>query len=198
MTTAEMALDAEGRFLALRLTLSPISARIRLSLAPMCRGSGHTMATGPYRIDSLFARVRGLYTHTLPVDAYRGAGRPEAAYVLERLVDRCARELGVSQEAIRLRNFIPPDAMPYKTETDRTYDVGDFAGALKRCVSKAGVADFDKRAEEFEEARRDPGTWRFELHRMHRMGRSGNRLAQPRKGRLSHTADRNPVDGPRA
>ncbi len=148
VTTAEMALDEKARFLALRLDILANLGAYPSQFGPYVPWLGATMATGPYRIDSLFARVRGLYTHTLPVDAYRGAGRPEAAYVLERLVDQCARELGVSQEAIRLRNFIPPDAMPYKTETDRTYDVGDFAGALKRCVSKAGVADFDKRAEE--------------------------------------------------
>ncbi len=106
------------------------------------------MATGPYKIGALSARVRGVYTHTVPVDAYRGAGRPEAAYVLERLVDRCARELGLSQEAIRLLNFVPREAMPYKTETARTYDVGDFAGALTRCVEKADVAGFAERAED--------------------------------------------------
>ena len=73
------------------------------------------MATGPYDIDTLHARVRGVYTHTVPVDAYRGAGRPEAAYVLERLVDRCARALGLPPEEIRARNFVKPsaDALPY-------------------------------------------------------------------------------------
>ena len=89
---------------------------------------------------------QGVYTHTVPVDAYRGAGQPEAAYVLERLVDRCAREVGLSQEAIRSKNFVPPDAMPYRTKTNRTYDVGDFAGALRRCIEKADVAGFDARA----------------------------------------------------
>src|SRR5260370_34659699 len=106
------------------------------------------MATGPYEIDALYARVRGVYTHTVPVDAYRGAGRPEAAYVLERLVDCCARELGLPQETIRQRNFVPPAAMPYKTRTDRTYDVGDFGAALKRCMDKADAAGFEKRAAE--------------------------------------------------
>ena len=104
------------------------------------------MANGPYKIDALHARVRGVYTHTVPVDAYRGAGRPEAAYVLERLVDRCARELGLSQETIRLRNFVPPEAMPYNTQTKRTYDVGDFGAALQRCVEKADAAGFEGRA----------------------------------------------------
>jgi carbon-monoxide dehydrogenase large subunit len=147
-TTAEMALDADGRFLALRLDVIGDLGAYLSQFAPFIPWMSVTMANGPYKIDALHARVRGVYTHTVPVDAYRGAGRPEAAYVLERLVDRCARELGLSQEAIRLRNFVPPEAMPYKTQTDRTYDVGDFGGALKRCTEKADVAGFDVRADQ--------------------------------------------------
>ena len=147
VTTAEMALDREGRFLALRLDVVANLGAYLSQFAPFVPWLGATMATGPYKIGAVSARVRGVYTHTVPVDAYRGAGRPEAAYVLERLVDRCARELGLSQEAIRLMNFVPHDAMPYKTETARTYDVGDFAGALTRCVEKADVAGFAERAE---------------------------------------------------
>jgi aerobic carbon-monoxide dehydrogenase large subunit len=146
VTTAEMALDTDGRFLALRVDiLANLGAYLSL-YAPYVPWLGASMATGPYRIETLHARVRGVYTHTVPVDAYRGAGRPEAAYVLERLVDRCSRELGLSKEAIRLRNFVPPAAMPYKTRTERTYDVGDFGGALKRCLEKADADGFDKRA----------------------------------------------------
>ena len=131
VATAEMALDDErAGFSRCASTSSPISAPIFPSSRPYVPWLGVTMATGPYAIGALSARVRGVYTHTVPVDAYRGAGRPEAAYVLERLVDRCARETGLSQEDIRLRNFVPSDAMPYKTQTNRTYDVGDFAGAL--------------------------------------------------------------------
>ena len=123
------------------------SRRLPVPVWPVCAvARRHDGRSDPIEIDALHGRVRGVYTHTLPVDAYRGAGRPEAAYVLERLVDRCARELGLSQETIRLKNFVPPDAMPYRTQTNRTYDVGDFAGALKRCVEKADVAGFDARA----------------------------------------------------
>ncbi len=146
--TAEMALDAEGRFLGLRLDIVANLGAYPSQFALYVPYLGATMATGPYRIGALSARVRGVYTHTVPVDAYRGAGRPEAAYVLERLVDRCARELGLSQEAIRLRNFVPAEAMPYETQTARTYDVGDFAGAFIRCAEKADVAGFDARAEQ--------------------------------------------------
>ena len=148
VTTAEMALDPDGRFLALRVDIIANLGAYISQFGQDVPWFGASMSTGPYRIDTLHARVRGVYTHTLPVDAYRGAGRPEAAYVLERLVDRCARELKLSRETIRLRNFVPPDAMPYQTQTDRTYDVGDFAGALKRCVEKADAAGFEARAAE--------------------------------------------------
>ena len=148
VTTAEMALAPDGRFLGLRVDVVANLGAYLSQFTQFVPWLGLTMANGPYEIDALHARVRGVYTHTVPVDAYRGAGRPEAAYVLERLVDRCARELGLSQEAIRLRNFVPPEAMPYKTQTMRTYDVGDFAGALRRCVEKADVAGFDARADQ--------------------------------------------------
>jgi carbon-monoxide dehydrogenase large subunit len=92
--------------------------------------------------------VRGVYTHTVPVDAYRGAGRPEAAYVLERLVDRCARALGLPPEEIRARNLVTPSQMPYRTPTDRTYDVGDFERTLRTCLEKGDRAGFARRAEE--------------------------------------------------
>ena len=85
------------------------------------------MMTGVYRTPKIYAHVRCIYTNTVPVDAYRGAGRPEAAYLLERLVDRAARETGMKPDAIRRKNFIPTSAMPYKTPIgDRTYDTGDF------------------------------------------------------------------------
>jgi aerobic carbon-monoxide dehydrogenase large subunit len=148
VTRAEMALDSDGRFLALRLDVVANLGGYLSQFGQYVPYLGLTMANGPYKIDVLHARVRGVYTHTVPVDAYRGAGRPEAAYVLERLVDRCARRLGLSQEAIRLRNFVPSDAMPHKTQTSRTYDVGDFAGALRRSAEKADVAGFDARAQE--------------------------------------------------
>ncbi|RBP16368.1 xanthine dehydrogenase molybdenum binding subunit apoprotein [Roseiarcus fermentans] len=148
VATAEMALDADGRFLALRVDVVANLGAYLSQFAPFVPWLGVTMATGPYAIDALAARVRGVYTHTVPVDAYRGAGRPEAAYLLERLVDRCARETGLSQEEIRLRNFVPSAAMPYLTQTKRTYDVGDFAGALTRCADKADVAGFAARAAE--------------------------------------------------
>ncbi len=148
VTTAEMALDAEGRFLALRVDILGNLGGYLSQFAPYIPWLGASMASGPYRIDTLYARVRGVYTHTVPVDAYRGAGRPEAAYVLERLVDRCARVAGLAPEEIRARNLVKSSEMPYHTQTDRDYDVGDFEGALRACLAKADVAGFEDRAAE--------------------------------------------------
>jgi carbon-monoxide dehydrogenase large subunit len=148
VTTAEMALDAGGRFLALRVDiLGNLGAYLSL-FAPYIPWLGASMATGTYHIDALHARVRGIYTHTVPVDAYRGAGRPEAAYVLERLVDACARKLNIAPEEIRARNFVKPGQMPYHTLTNRDYDVGDFEGAMRSCLEKADRAGFARRAED--------------------------------------------------
>jgi aerobic carbon-monoxide dehydrogenase large subunit len=148
VTTAEMALDSEGRFLALRVDILGNLGAYLSMFAPYIPWLGASMATGCYHIDALHARVRGIYTHTVPVDAYRGAGRPEAAYVLERLVDACARTLGVAPEELRARNFVKPEQMPYHTHTDRDYDVGDFEGALRACLKKADRAGFTRRADD--------------------------------------------------
>ncbi len=147
VTSAEMALDSEGRFLALRLDILGNLGAYLSTYAPYIPWLGATMATGPYHIGELHARVRGDYTHTVPVDAYRGAGRPEAAYVLERLVDVCAQTLGVAPEELRARNFIKPEQMPYHTHTDRNYDVGEFENAMRACLKKADHAGFARRAE---------------------------------------------------
>jgi aerobic carbon-monoxide dehydrogenase large subunit len=148
VTTAEMALDKEGKFLALRVNILGNLGAYLSQFGPYIPYLGASMATGSYDIPVLHARVRGIYTHTTPVDAYRGAGRPEAAYVLERLVDLCARKLSMPREDIRARNFVKPSQMPYHTQTNRTYDVGDFEGAMRASLAKADYASFDKRADE--------------------------------------------------
>jgi aerobic carbon-monoxide dehydrogenase large subunit len=148
VTTAEMALDSEGRFVALRVDILGNLGGYLSMFAPYIPWLGASMATGCYHIDALHARVRGIYTHTVPVDAYRGAGRPEAAYVLERLVDACAHKLGIAPEELRARNFVKPDQMPYHTHTDRDYDVGDFEGAMRACLKKADQSGFKRRADD--------------------------------------------------
>ncbi len=147
-TTASMALDKDGRFLAMRVDVLGNLGAYLSQFGPYIPWLGATMATGTYDIPSVHARCRGIYTNTLPVDAYRGAGRPEAAYVLERLVDNCAREVGLPREEVRARNFIKSSQMPYNTQTDRTYDVGDFEGAMREALAHADYAGFAARAEE--------------------------------------------------
>ena len=148
LTKAEMALDANGKFLAMRVDILGNLGAYISQFAPYIPWLGASMATGPYDIKTLYARVRGIYTHTVPVDAYRGAGRPEAAYVLERLVDHCAHTLKIAPEEMRARNLVKSAQMPYHTQTDRTYDVGDFEGAMRASLAKANYAGFAARARE--------------------------------------------------
>ena len=146
LTTARMALDEKGRFLALSVDILGGLGSYLSVFAPYIPWLGMSMATGCYDIKAYSGRVRGVYSHTVPVDAYRGAGRPEAAYVLERLVDACAREMNIGRDVIRARNFIKPKQMPYKTPTQRTYDVGEFEAAMKAALEKADYKGFEKRA----------------------------------------------------
>jgi carbon-monoxide dehydrogenase large subunit len=104
------------------------------------------MATGPYDIPVAHIRLRAAYTNTVPVDAYRGAGRPEASYLIERVVDAAAHDLEIAPDAIRRRNVIKPRALPYKTPTGKVYDSGDFAGTLARAQEIADWDAFNKRA----------------------------------------------------
>ncbi|MGR3436017.1 MAG: xanthine dehydrogenase family protein molybdopterin-binding subunit, partial [Shimia sp.] len=101
--------------------------------------------TGTYDVQTTWLQVTGVYTNTTQVDAYRGAGRPEAIYVLERLMDRAARELGVDPWELRRRNIISPHAIPYVSATGMPYDVGDFARVLSRVEAEADRAGFAAR-----------------------------------------------------
>ncbi|MEX3314805.1 xanthine dehydrogenase family protein molybdopterin-binding subunit [Sulfitobacter sp. PS-8MA] len=100
---------------------------------------------GVYDVQATYLHVEGFYTNTVQVDAYRGAGRPEAIYVLERLMDRAARELGVDPWELRRINFIKPDQFPYRTATGELYDVGDFSRLLTRAADAADRAGFTAR-----------------------------------------------------
>jgi len=146
LARAEVATDAEGRFLAMRFDILGNLGAYLSQFGPYIPYLGATMMTGVYRTPHIHVRVRGIYTNTTPVDAYRGAGRPEAAYLLERTVDHVARTLGLSPIEIRRRNFIRPDQMPYATPVgDRTYDTGDFDGHLTQALSAAGWDGFAQR-----------------------------------------------------
>jgi carbon-monoxide dehydrogenase large subunit len=112
------------------------------------------MTSGVYDIPCCRVLVRGAFTNTVPVDAYRGAGRPEAAYLIERLVDVAARETGIAPDALRRKNFIRQGAMPYTTATGRTYDSGDFAGHLRRAQELADWKAFNRRLKKSRKAGR--------------------------------------------
>jgi carbon-monoxide dehydrogenase large subunit len=105
------------------------------------------MLSGVYKIGSIFLNIKGMITNTVPVDAYRGAGRPEAIYLLERVIDVAARELGLAPDELRRRNFIKPAEMPYQTPVESRYDSGDFGGILETATRKADWAGFPGRKE---------------------------------------------------
>jgi carbon-monoxide dehydrogenase large subunit len=107
--------------------------------------SGAVMYSGVYAFPAIHVVVKGVYTNTVPVDAYRGAGRPEAAYAIERLIDYAARQLGVAPDELRRRNFIRPEAMPYATPLGLVYDSGDFARNLDDALAAADMAGFASR-----------------------------------------------------
>jgi len=140
VTTARLALDKRHRFLALDIDLVADMGAYLSMYAPYIPFIGAGMSPGIYDIPACHVRVRAVYTNTVPVDAYRGAGRPEAAYVIERLVDAAARELAIAPDTLRRRNFIKPGAMPYQTATGKNYDSGDFAAHMQRAQQ---IADWD-------------------------------------------------------
>jgi carbon-monoxide dehydrogenase large subunit len=146
ITSAWLALDNKGRFLALELDIVADMGAYLSCYAPYIPWLGASMATGAYDIPAAHVRLRAAYTNTVPVDAYRGAGRPEASYLIERLVDAAARELDTAPDALRRKNLIKPKAMPYTTPTGKIYDSGDFAGTLARAQELADWNGFNKRA----------------------------------------------------
>ena len=144
-TTARLALGENHRFLALDVDLVANMGAYLSQFAPLIPTLGAVLSPGVYDISTCHVRVRGVYTNTVPVDAYRGAGRPEAAYVIERLVDHAAREAGVAPDALRRRNFVKPSAMPYHSATGQHYDSGNFSAHLKRAQELADWSGFPKR-----------------------------------------------------
>ncbi len=144
-TTAELALDREGRFLALRATTYAALGGYLSYFSPVPPQSTFLMLPGVYRTPSVSLRLLGVLTNTAPVDAYRGAGRPEGIFTIERLVDLAARELGIAPDEIRRRNFIRPEDLPYRTPAGITYDSGDFRAVMERCMREADWEGFHGR-----------------------------------------------------
>ena len=145
ISSARLALDNKGRFLALALDIVADMGAYLSCYAPYIPWLGAGMATGAYDIPVCHVRLRAAFTNTIPVDAYRGAGRPEASYLIERLVDAAAHDLDTAPDALRRKNLIKPKALPYKTPTGKIYDSGDFAGAMARAQEMADWNGFAKR-----------------------------------------------------
>lgn len=144
-SVAEMAMDADGRFLAMRMDVVANIGAYCSEIANYVPFNGARIATASYTIPTFFTRMRGAYTNTMPVDAYRGAGRPEANYLIERLVDCCARDMQLDPAEIRRRNFIRAEQMPYRTPSGWLYDSGDFTGHLERALELADQGGFPER-----------------------------------------------------
>ncbi len=149
VSDAELALDAGGKFLALRLrVLANMGAYMASPGAHVATNNMARCLPGMYRIPRIDAQVKCLYTNTLAVGAYRGAGRPEANYLLERLVDEAARLTGIEPAKLRRKNCIPPSAIPFKTAVGMTYDSGEFAAILNQALALSDYAGFKQRRRE--------------------------------------------------
>jgi carbon-monoxide dehydrogenase large subunit len=141
---AELALDADGHFLGFRVrTISAVGAYPQVGSNMFVMNLG-TLA-GVYRTPAVRAEVTAVYTNTNPMRPYRGNGRPEFGYVIERMVDEAARELGIDAIELRRRNLIPPEAMPFKSGLTFTYDCGEFARNLDLALRLADAAGFEER-----------------------------------------------------
>jgi carbon-monoxide dehydrogenase large subunit len=148
VSTAEMALDAQGNFLALRVkTLCNMGAYLSTFAPAVPTYLYATLLAGVYRTPVIYAEVKAVFTNTVPVDAYRGAGRPEATFLLERLVDVISHDTGHDRIEVRRRNFIPKDAFPYQTPVALQYDSGDYFTTLDAAVKHADYAGFPARSD---------------------------------------------------
>ncbi|MCH8112453.1 MAG: xanthine dehydrogenase family protein, partial [Proteobacteria bacterium] len=146
VTHAELALDGSGHFLGLRVNTTSTVGAYFSNFAPMIVSLGNTrMLPGVYALPAVHAQVKVAMTNTVPIDAYRGAGRPEACYAMERLADIAARDLGLTPEEIRRRNMVAPEQMPFTGPTGVTFDSGDFERNLSDCLKLADRAGFAAR-----------------------------------------------------
>ena len=144
VTEAELALDKDGNFLGLRVTtLAAIGAYLQHNMPAFVLNAG-TLA-GTYRTPAIYADISAVFTHTNPVRPYRGNGRPEAGFVIERMVDLAAAELKMDPAELRRRNYIAPSAMPFKTGLTFTYDCGEFEKNMDMALQLADYAGFDQR-----------------------------------------------------
>jgi carbon-monoxide dehydrogenase large subunit len=149
ITHAEMAMDENGIFLGLKVSTRANLGAYLSTFGPSVPTYLYaTLLAGTYRTPAIYAEVKGMFTNTVPVDAYRGAGRPEASYLLERLVDRAAKVAGLDPIEIRRRNFIQPDEFPYQTPVALEYDTGDYGAAVDKALALGDWDNFAQRKEE--------------------------------------------------
>ena len=149
VTKIELACEKDGTFLAFRTaTLANVGAYLsNFSTATPTFLHGTLMA-GPYKVPNIYVNVKTVFTNTVPVDAYRGAGRPEATFSLERIIDKMCRELNLDPFEVRRKNFITPDMFPYTTPVGLAYDTGNYGATLDKAMEIGDVAGFEKRRAE--------------------------------------------------
>lgn len=149
VSTAELALDADFKFIGMRVhTIANLGAYLSNYAPFIPTHAGSDMLVGVYSTPAVYVDVVGVFTNTAPVDAYRGAGRPEAAFLVERLVDKAARELGIDAAELRRRNYIPMASMPYTTALGALYDSGNFERNMDVAIERADRAGFAARKAE--------------------------------------------------
>ena len=146
ITLGEIALDADHKFLALRTRNVANMGAYLSTFAPMIpTGAGTGVLASVYGFQAVYANVVGVFTNTVPVDAYRGAGRPESNYLVERLIDAAANEAGIDRVELRRRNMVGPEAMPHKTPVGKVYDSGEFKVVLDAALQTMDWAGFESR-----------------------------------------------------
>ncbi len=147
ISNAKLALDASGKFLGLRVhTYAAMGAYLSTFAPAVPTYLYATLLSGPYDFPAIYAEVKAIFTNTVAVDAYRGAGRPEATYLLERLVEKAARQLGMDRVELRRKNLIRADQFPYQTQVALQYDIGDYQATLDLALKEANYAGYAARA----------------------------------------------------
>ena len=184
VTDAEMALDKDGNFLGFRAKIiAAIGAYLQVGM-PAFTGNLGTLA-GVYRTPASHVDVTAVFTHTQPVRPYRGNGRPEAGYVIERMVDLAADQLGIDPAELRRRNTIPTSAMPFKTSVTFTYDCGEFEKNMDMALDAADKRGFEARRAQSKKNGKLRGLGLFQHHRAlggPRPGRRRNQIRPHRHG----------------
>ncbi len=151
ISRAQLALDADGKFKGLRVhTYANMGAYLSTFAPAVPTYLYATLLSGPYDFPAIYAEVKAIFTNTVAVDAYRGAGRPEASYLLERLVDKAARETGIDPIELRRKNLIQPEQFPYQTQVALQYDIGNYQATLDLALKAIDHAGFPARRAESE------------------------------------------------